>query len=101
MPGICELSVADSARTVRVTIATSSAAFARALRDYGQNVCLADGPRGCPSSCHLGLGMSRLSAKTGAVHCETASHISSDNLSERIPVCQGSRRDIGTRASLE
>jgi len=88
LPGVGELRVAEFLLgPFDVTIATSLSSVREALRDYGQ-ICAWLLALVVAVNVAIGLGLSRLALRPVRSIRETASHISSDNLSERIPVAQ-------------
>jgi len=85
-PGVGELRVSEFLLPpFDVTIATSRLPVQEALRSYIQ-VCLALLAAMLLVSVGIGFGLSRLLLRPVRLIQQTASHIGSDNLSERIPV---------------
>jgi signal transduction histidine kinase len=70
-----------------VTVATPLGSVRAAMRDY-RRICLWLLAVMLAISGAIGLGLSRLALRPVRAIRKTASHISSDNLSERIPVAQ-------------
>jgi signal transduction histidine kinase len=88
LPGIGELRVAEFILgPFDVTVATPMGNVREALRDYGQ-VCIWLLAVVVAINIAIGRGLSRIALRPVRQIRETASHISSDNLSERIPVGQ-------------
>ena len=88
IPGIGELRVAEFILgPFDVTVATPLGSVRAAMRDY-RLICLWLLAVMVSLSGAIGLGLSRIALRPVRAIRETASHISSDNLSERIPVAQ-------------
>jgi signal transduction histidine kinase len=88
IPGIGELRVAEFILgRFDVTVATPLGSVRAAMRDY-RLICLWLLAVMVSISGAIGLGLSRIALRPVRAIRETASHISSDNLSERIPVAQ-------------
>ena len=99
LPGLGELRVAEFIfGPFDVTIATPLANVREALEDYVQ-ICISLLTVMLAVSIAIGLGLSRLALRPVRAIRETASHISSDNLSERIPVAEV-RDEISELAQL-
>ena len=99
MPGIGELRVAEFILgRFDVTVATSLASVTEALHEYVE-ACLRLLAVMLAISAAIGLGLGRLALRPVRLIRETASHISSDNLSERIPV-SAVRDEISELAQL-
>jgi signal transduction histidine kinase len=88
MPGIGELRVGEFILgPFDVTIATPLNGVREALREYSE-ICVWLLTVMVAISFAIGLGLSRLALRPVRLIRETANHISSDNLSERIPVAE-------------
>jgi signal transduction histidine kinase len=88
LPGIGELRVGEFILPpFDVTVATPLGSVREAMRDYVE-ICLWLLAVVVAVSGALGLALSRLALRPVRLIRETASHISSDNLSERIPVAE-------------
>ncbi len=99
MPGIGELRVGEFILgPFDVTIATSLNSVREAMRHYGED-CIWMLLVMIVMSGAIGLGLSRLALRPVRLIRETANHISSDNLSERIPVASV-RDEISELAQL-
>ena len=99
LPGIGELRVSEFILgPFDVTVATALGGVRQAMRDYVQ-ICLWLLAGVVTVSTVTGLGLSRLALRPVRLIRETASRISSDNLSERIPVAE-TRDEISELALL-
>jgi two-component system heavy metal sensor histidine kinase CusS len=86
LPAIGELRVAEFILgPLDVTVGTPLGSVRQAMSDYS-HVCVWLLAAMLAVSAAIGLGLSRLALRPVRLIRETASHISSDNLSERIPV---------------
>ena len=86
MPGVGEVRTAEFIlKPFDVTVATPLSTVREATRQYSQ-ICLWLIGVVIVVSGAIGLGLSRLALRPVRLISETAAHISSDNLSERIPV---------------
>ena len=99
LPGVGEVRTAEFIlKPFDVTVATPLSTVREATRQYSQ-ICLWLIGFVIIVSGAIGLGLSRLALRPVRLISETAAHISSDNLSERIPV-GGVRDEISDLSRL-
>ena len=99
LPGIGELRVGEYILgTFDVTIATPLNGVRAAMHDYSE-ICIWMLSLMVAISAAVGFGLSRLALRPVRLIRDTANHISSDNLSERIPVA-AVRDEISELAQL-